>query len=181
LKAAIVVIDMINDFITGKLKCSRAVNIIPNIQRLLDFARKKGIPVIYACDSHVANIDREFDLWGPHAVVGTSGSEIIPEIKPREGDYVVAKRRYSAFFGTDLDLLLSELAANTLILTGVSTDVCVQNTAADAFFRGYKIIVPEDCVEAFTEQGHREALDYMGRVYGAQIMKLEELIRRLEE
>ncbi len=174
-RAALLVIDMLRDFIEGKLSSPRFRRVIPCIERLLEVARGRGVPVVYVCDSHVPGVDRELELWGPHAVRGTRGAEVIDELKPREGDYIVLKRRYSGFFQTDLDLLLRELGVDTVILTGVSTDVCVLHTAADAFFRGYRVVVVEDCVEAFTEEGHRWALDYMKRVYGAKIVRSEEI------
>jgi len=180
-KYAILVIDMLNDFIYGPLSSERFKKIIPNIKRLLEEARKKNIPVIYTNDSHIKGVDYELRIWGDHAIKGTKGAEVIDELKPTSSDYIIEKRRYSAFFNTDLDLLLRELEVDSLILTGVSTDVCVLHTAADAFFRGYKIIIPEDCVEAFTEEGHKWALDYMRRIYKAEILKLEDVLKRIED
>lgn len=175
----ILVVDMINDFVTGKLGIKRAKGIIPNIRRLLEFARLRGIPVVYACDCHLRD-DAELKLWGLHAMAGTEGAEAVPELSPREGDLLVKKNRYSPFFGTDLDRLLQDLKVTKLVLVGVSTDICIQNTAADAFYRGYEIVVPKDCVEAFTEEGHKRAIEYMEKVYGAQITTSDELIKTLE-
>ncbi|MEM2908387.1 MAG: isochorismatase family cysteine hydrolase [Candidatus Hadarchaeales archaeon] len=175
---AIIVVDMINDFVTGELGISRAKDIIPNIKKLLDFARAKGVPIIYACDSHSRD-DAEVKLWGPHAIAGSKGAEIVEELKPREGDVLVKKSKYSPFFGTDLDRLLRDLGVTELVLVGVSTDICILHTAADAFYRGYGIFVPSDCVEAFTREDHERALEYMRRVYGAKIVSSDELIRSL--
>lgn len=178
-KAAVLVIDMLNDFVHGALKVDRAQRIIPNIRKLVEHARSRKIPVIYTNDSHIKGVDGEFRLWPEHAVEGTWGAEVIEELKPTEADYVVKKRRYSAFYSTHLDLLLRELDVDTLILTGLVTDVCVQHTAADAFFRGYHIIVPEDCVDSLSEERHRAALEYMKNIYGCEITKTEDLIGRL--
>lgn len=174
-KAAIIVIDMLKDFVTGALKCERARRIIPNIRRLLERGRGKGIPVIYASDAHVPEVDHEFKLWGSHAVEGTNGAQVIDELKPQEGDHVIGKRRYSAFFGTDLDLLLKELDVSTVILTGLHSNLCVKHTAADAFFRGYSVVIPEDCVEAFTEEDFRFGIEYMRKMYGAKIISSKDL------
>lgn len=178
MKTAVIVIDMLNDFVTGVLKCERAPRIIPNVQRLLDFARKKGVPVIYANDAHFPGVDKEFELWPPHAVIGTKGAEVINELKPMKGDYIIQKRRYTAFYGTDLNLLLRELGVDTLVLVGLVTDVCVQHTAADAFFRGYRIIVPEDCVETLTEEAQKSGIKYLKTNYGCGITNIHELIER---
>jgi len=176
-KTALIVVDMLNDFVTGALKCERAPRIIPNTQRLLDFVRKKGIPVIYANDTHLPSVDKEFKIWPSHAVAGTKGAEVIDELKPLKGDYIVQKRRYSAFYGTDLDLLLRELHVNTLILVGLVTNVCIQHTAADAFFRGYRIIVPEDCVETLTEIAQKSGIEYLKTMYGCKITNMQELMK----
>jgi len=177
-KAAVVVIDMINDFVTGVFKNERAEKIVPTIKRLLNFARESKIPVVYVNDAHLPNVDIEFEVWPQHAVAGTWGAQVVDELKPEKGDFVLQKRRYSAFQGTDLDQLLRELRVDTLILAGVVTDICIQHTAADAFFRGYKIIVPQDCVEAVDEQTQKAALDYLKRVYGCEITKTDKIMKR---
>jgi nicotinamidase-related amidase len=84
-------------------------------------------------------------------VAGTPGAEVVTELAPRDEDYVVPKRRYSGCFGTDLDMLLRELGVDTVVLTGLHTNICVRHTAADAFQEGYSVVVPTDAVEAFTE------------------------------
>ncbi len=178
MKTAIVVVDMINDFVIGSLKCESAFKIIPNIRRLLNFVRKKEIPVIYTNDTHLPGIDEEFEIWPQHALVGTKGAEVIEELKPVKGDYIIQKRRYSAFFGTYLDLLLRELEVDTLVLVGLVTNVCIQNTAADAFFRGYRVIVPEDCVEAVNEEVQKSAIEYMKTIYGCKITNVDELMKK---
>ncbi|RLF23598.1 MAG: cysteine hydrolase [Thermoprotei archaeon] len=180
-RVAVLVIDMLKDFVTGALKCERAKDIIPNISKILEAARAHKIPVIYTNDSHLPDIDAEFRLWGPHAIKGTDGAEVVDELKPKSGDYIVEKRRYSAFFQTDLDILLRELKVDTLILTGIHSTVCVLHTAADAFFRGYRVIVVEDATTTFTVEEHKRALDYMKNIYGAEIMKTDEIITRIKE
>ena len=108
-KPAILVVDMLNDFVTGALGCDRARDIVPATAKLLDAARKAGVPVIYCNDAHRPGIDRELQLWGDHAIAGTKGAEVIPELAPQACDYVVPKRRYSGFFQTDLDILLMSI------------------------------------------------------------------------
>lgn len=178
MKTAVIVIDMINDFVTGVFKSDRAAKIIPNIKALLDYTRKQKVPIVYATDAHLLNVDPEFDVWGSHAVAGSRGAEIIDELKPHKGDFRVLKRKYSAFQGTDLDQLLRELKIDTVILTGVVTDICIQHTAADAFFRGYKIIVPKDCVEAVDAKTQEEAIRYIKKAYGPEITTSKELVKK---
>jgi len=178
MKTAVIVIDMINDFVTGVFKSDRAAKIIPNIKALLDFARKHKVPVVYATDAHLPNVDPEFDVWGSHAVAGTWGAQIIDELKPHKGDFHVLKRKYSAFQGTDLDQLLRKSKVDTVVLTGVVTDICIQHTAADAFFRGYKIIVPKDCVEAVDAPTQEAAIKFLRKAYGPEITTSKELMKK---
>ena len=169
---------MINDFVTGVFKSDRAARIIPNIRALLDHARKVRVPVIYATDAHLPGIDSEFDVWGRHAEAGSWGAEVVDELTPRKGDFRVFKRKYSAFQGTDLDQLLRELKVDTVILTGVVTDVCIQHTAADAFFRGYKVVVPKDCVEAVDEETQEASVKFIERTYGSTVTTSKELMKK---
>jgi nicotinamidase-related amidase len=181
MRMSVIVVDMLNDFVTGALKCERASRIIPNIESLLDSARKKGIPVIYVSDAHLPGVDDELELWPSHAIVGTEGAEIIEELKPVKGDYTLQKRRYSAFYETGLDPLLRELKVDTVALVGLVTNVCIQHTAADAFFRGYRIMILEDCVEAPTEEAQKTAFKYLKKNYGSEITDVQELMRLIEK
>ena len=133
---AILVVDMLNDFVTGSIGCDRAVEILPATARLLDAARAAGVPVIYCNDSHLPGIDRELQIWGDHAIKGTPGAEVVPELAPQPQDYVVPKRRYSGFFQTDLDILLKELGVKTVVITGLHTHMCCRHTSADAYCLG---------------------------------------------
>ncbi len=180
-KYAVIVIDMLEEFVRGRLRAEAAEAIIPSIRRLVSFARAHGVPVVYAVDSHYPGVDAEFGLWGPHAVRGSPEARVVDELKPAEGDYVVQKRRYDAFFETDLDLLLRELGVGAVILTGIHTHICVQQTAAGAFYRGYKIIVPVDCVAAATKEWHERGLEYMRAFFGAELTTSEMLIERLKK
>ena len=174
---AIIIVDVLNDFVTGSLRCDRAQRIVPHLVDLVKNAREKGIPVIYSNDAHIKGIDHELKLWGDHAIVGTEGAEVIPELEPKEGDYIVPKRRYSGFYGTDMEMLLKELNVDTVILTGLHAHMCVRHTAADAYYRGYNIIVPTDGVDSFTEEDYLAGLKYLKEVYGAEISNVDEIVR----
>ncbi len=166
---ALVVIDMLKGFVGDRER-----KIIDNVKNLIDVCRRKGFPVIYVCDSHIPG-DREFKLWGEHALRGTEDAEVVDELKPTNRDYVVYKRRYSGFFGTDLDLLLKELRVEEVILCGIYTEYCVKHTAADAFFNGYDVTIVRDCVLSYEDKMQELMLDYMAKAYGAKIVSLEQL------
>jgi len=178
---AVIIIDMLNDFVTGDLKCERAKPIIPNLKKLVDAARKHSIPVIYSNDAHYLADAEVVQKWGKHAIKGTKGAEVIPELKPTPKDYIIEKRTYSGFYETGLDPLLRSMydgeGVKTVILGGLHTNICVRHTAADAFFRGYKITVARDGVEAFTKEDHEQGLKYLEYAYNARIMTLDEIIK----
>ena len=184
IRRAVIVIDMLNDFVRGNLKCERAERIIPNLKRLIEAARTHKVPVIYSNDAHLESDFEVVNRWGKHAMKGTKEAEVIPELKPEKGDYIVEKRTYSGFFETGLDSLLRSLyggrGANELILTGLHVNICVRHTAADAFFRGYKILIPKDCVEAFTEKDYEEGLEYLKFAYNARITTSDEIIEEMK-
>ena len=123
-KYAVLVVDMLNDFVTGALKCDRGLAIVPKTKQLLDGCRQKDVPVIFCNDAHLKGVDHELKFWGDHAIAGTFGAQVIPELGLCEKDFVVPKRRYSGFFQTDLKLLLDELKVNTVIVTGLHTLIC---------------------------------------------------------
>lgn len=175
MKKVLIIVDMINDFVTGKLGSVRAREIVPNIAALINKARKQGIPVIYLRDAHTKD-DREMAIWGEHAMKGTEASEIIPELKPEKTDAVFEKRWYSAFVDTGLPDKLKKMSADTLIFTGVSTDICVQNNVGHAYFSGYKTIVPRDCTASIDEESHEQALKYMKNIFGTEITTSDKVL-----
>jgi nicotinamidase-related amidase len=172
LRRALVVVDMIEDFVreSGALYCGPSMaRIVPVIQGELDRARSSGEPVVYLKDDHLPD-DAEFAQFPPHAIAGTKGAEIVPELAPRDGDIVVTKRRYSGFFGTDLDITLRERGVDTLRLVGDCTNICVLFTAADARNLGYAVEVVRDGVTSFDLEAHADALRELEKTLGATIL-----------
>ncbi len=168
---ALIINDMENDFVheKGALRADKAIMCVEPIKKLKTLMKKEGAPVIYVCDTHFKN-DKEFEKWGSHTVDGTWGAEIIDDLKPDEDDYVIKKWRYSAFYATPLDMLLRHLNVDTIVLTGVLTDVCIQHTTADAYFRGYKTVVPRSCTTTVTEERKETALTFIKQMYDAEIV-----------
>ena len=173
MKTVLIVADMINDFVTGKFGSERARNIVPNVVALVKKAHKLGVPVIFLRDAHSAT-DRELDIWGEHAMKGSKGSEIIPELKPEKNDIVIEKKQYIA--SVELPETLKQMNADTLIFTGVSTDICVQNSVAQAYFSGYKTIVPRDCTASIDEETYEYSLKYMKNIFGTEITSSDKVL-----
>ena len=176
-KTAILVVDMLNDFVTGALKCERGLAIVPKTAELLNAARKHGVKVIFCNDAHIKGVDHELKLWGEHAIAGTPGAQVIPELNVCDADYIVPKRRYSGFFHTDLDLLLRELGVDTVIMTGLHTHMCVRHTSADAYCLGYNVVVASDATDSFTQEDYDGGIKYLKEVYGARVATVDELIK----
>jgi nicotinamidase-related amidase len=171
-KRALVVIDMIEDFAHegGALYCGPTMGqIIPVIQKELTRARSAGEAVIYLTDNHVPD-DAEFKIFPPHAIAGSRGAEIIPELAPEDEDDVIPKRRYSGFFGTDLDITLRERQVDTVRLVGDCTNICVLYTAADARNLGYAVEVVREAVTSFDQEAHHDALRELEKTLGAKIV-----------
>lgn len=182
---AVLVVDMLNDFVYGTLKCSRAKKIIPKIKLLLDISRKNGVPIFYCSDAHLKSDVYEFNLWGPHALKSTKGAQIIQDLAPSSSDTIITKRTYSAFYNTKLDELLKKKFSNKgpdiIVITGIHTNICVRHTAFDAFVRGYDVVIPEDGITSFQEQDHVVALDYMKTNYGVKITTISKLIEQISK
>jgi ureidoacrylate peracid hydrolase len=151
-RTAVLVVDMLNDF------CKQGgAMVLPGYERLiapqrivLDAGRRAGTAIVYISDSHRPNMrhEREFLKRTAHCFDGSWGARIIEELAPRPDDIVVTKRRYSGFFNTDLDLTLKDMEIQSIVVMGVVTNICVRSTVHDAFFLGYGVVVPEDCVAA---------------------------------
>lgn len=174
MKYAVVVIDMIHDFVYGKLGSEGAKEIIPNIEDLLKSASENDVPIYFVEDSHEEG-DKELELWGEHAMEKKKGSQTVSDLD-RFADEKLEKHTYSAFFETGLDELICSSSIDRLILVGVSTDICIQNSAAIAFFDGYEMIVPPDCTAAISKDKRETALEYMKNVYGVELEESEDII-----
>ena len=167
---AVLVVDMLRGFAEEghPLYCGEtAREIIPNIEKLIEREIKKGSRIFFIADSHAPD-DNEFKIFPPHCIEGTIESEIIPELAKFPGK-TVAKKRYSAFYGTRLAEELDKIAPGKIIVCGVCTDICVMHTVADARNRDFPVEVPEDCVASFDSEAHKWALTHMEKVLGARL------------
>lgn len=135
----------------------------PRVRRLIDRCREVGIPVVWIQEVHkpsMIDIGRELDgAEGPHCAEGEDGTEIAAWLDPQPEEFVIRKRRYSAFFGTELEIVLKAYKADTVMLIGGLTDVCIHYTAVDAHQHDYVVRVLTDCVGGSTERAHHNALD----------------------
>ncbi|MFE2432620.1 cysteine hydrolase family protein [Streptomyces sp. NPDC059373] len=143
---------------------------LPRYVSLVDTARAHGVPVVFIQEVHkpsMVDIGRELDgSEGPHCVEGLPGTEIAADLNPQPEEFVVRKRRYSAFFGTELEIVLKAYKASTLFLIGGLTDVCIHYTAVDAHQHDYRIRVLTDAVGGSSKAAHDAslaAIEYLQR------------------
>lgn len=168
---AVLVVDMLRGFLEEGYPLyigAEPRKIIPNIQNLLDRELSRGSKIIFLCDNHDPD-DLEFEMFPPHCIAGTAEAEIIPELAKYEGE-VIPKKRYSGFYGTNLEKKLLEIIPDKLIICGVLTNICVMHTTADARNRDYEVEIPADCVASPDEAAHRFALEHMDKVLGAKLV-----------
>jgi nicotinate phosphoribosyltransferase len=167
---AVLVVDMLRGFMEEgyPLYCgARARRIISNIQGLLERELAQDSKIFFICDHHDPD-DSEFKVFPPHCVAGSAEVEVIPELTQYPGE-VIPKKRYSAFYGTNLDEKLKQLKPEKVIVCGVCTDICVCHTVANARNRDYQVEVPVDCVASFDEKAHHFALEHMEKVLGTRL------------
>ncbi|MEV4420764.1 isochorismatase family cysteine hydrolase [Patulibacter sp. NPDC049589] len=169
---ALVVVDVQGSFVDGddpavpKAGDAQArAALLARIVAIIDACRASAVPVVTIQEVHkpsLVDIGRELDgAEGPHALEGDPATELAPGIAPRPDEYLIRKRRYSAFFATELDLVLRSLGARTVLLVGGMTDVCIHYTAVDAHQHDYRIRVVEDCVIGTSDDAHEAALRAM--------------------
>ena len=166
-KTAIIVVDMQNDFVAAgaPMETPAARAIVPKLAGLLRAGRAAGIKVIYTAHVHRrdgSDMGLFDDMHPPIAsraalVDGSEGAGIYPDLAPTAGEHVIRKHRYSAFFGTDLDIILREWGVDTVVICGTTTENCCLSTARDAMFRNYRVVFLSDTTATY---------DYPDRGFG---------------
>lgn len=183
MRTALIVVDMLDDFVDGVLANPAAKAIIAPIASLADLARSDPEwVVVYGNDAHQPD-DVELRLFPPHAMAGTPGAAVVGDLEPQPGDLIVAKRAYSAFTGTELEDDLRRADVGRLVVVGQHTDCCVRHTCYDAFVRGLDLVVVSDATtvlerpgDASTRLRQDQALAYLQDYYGAAIEPAEALV-----
>jgi len=175
-KTALLIVDLQNDNLVkgGKFEGSGAVehaekqNVIQNIKAIADKAREAGIPVFhnhFVVEEGAKGIGSRAPIFRAIAEVGsivrgTWGSAPVKEVEPQEGDFVIEKSRMSAFNGTQLDVLLRGLGVETIIVTGVWTNMAVEHTCRDGADHGYEVVIATDGTSSISEEWQNAALNY---------------------
>jgi nicotinamidase-related amidase len=166
-RVALVLLDVINDleFPGGARLLAHALPMARRLAALRARAHRAGVPVIYVNDNY-GRWQSDFRRLTAHCLEdGVRGRPLAELLAPAPDDYFVLKPKHSGFYATSLELLLSYLGSETLIVTGLAGDRCVLFTVSDAYMRDYRLVVPADCVASETARANHEALAQMRRLF----------------
>jgi len=162
LKPAIIIVDMLKDSFNdahGNPVTPFARSIVPRINQLTERARRRSIPVVFSMDSFLPG---DFIFGGKmkeHSLRGTPGAEVTDELNQCPSDYYSPKRRFSAFFKTDLDQTLRLLEVDTAVITGINSHWCVLGSAFDALANDFRAVILEDCCASYTREIHESTMN----------------------
>lgn len=169
---AVVVINLLVDMIERKKPFPMPPEydqVLAQTVTFINAARDAGYPIVFIQDQHRPD-DKEFtdfSVGQPHAVRGSEGAQLVPQLVPLgQNDYTVGKRRFSAFFGTDLDLYLREEGIRQIVIVGRPSNVCALYSAVDGFMRHYQVVAISDCLYSRTREMHERAMDEFAATLG---------------
>jgi nicotinamidase-related amidase len=176
-ESALILVDVVTnfEFEDGDELMKRTLPIARNLARLKERAKKAGVPVVYVNDNF-GKWQEDFKTMSGHfAKPDSKGHRVVQLLMPEPDDYYVLKPHRSAFYSTTLELLLRDLKAKTLIITGVTTDICILFSANDAYMRGFDLHIPCDCVAAVKPAFTKQAMEFIKRVLKADTRKSTEI------
>ena len=160
----LIVIDMLNDFLAS-WEPGRRRELVQSINELAGVFRSRSLPVVFIrqeFEPDLSDAFPEMKAKGIHKVIkGTPGCQIVSELAVAPSDTVLVKKRYSAFFGTELDHELARLKADTIVLAGINTHACIRTSAIDAYQRDWSVVLALDCIGSYDRRHHEVSLDYM--------------------
>jgi nicotinamidase-related amidase len=175
---------MLNDFFErSPVLATQRSRLVASTNLLVRAFRSAGLPVFwvrqeFAPDLHDAFLEMRANKVSI-TIAGTAGGELLPELEHSPADPVIVKKRYSAFFGTDLDARLSQIRPAVLVIAGVNTHACVRMTVIDAYQRDYDVILPEECVASSDPEHHDVTLRYLdGKI--ARIVPTADVVDLIE-
>ena len=175
MKAALVIVDMLKDTFQKHPNAyivKEAFNFVPTINRLASMFRQHDFPVIFSCDSF---FQEDFIFKGkmkPHSIRGTEGAQVIDSLDQDPRDFVSEKRRFSAFFKTDLDQTLRTFDVDTVFVVGLATHICILTTVLDAVASDFHAVLVKDCCAAPTREIHDSIIETYEKVAFNPLMRV---------
>jgi ureidoacrylate peracid hydrolase len=187
-RACLLVIDMQNEFLAedGAVFFHYAEAVVPNIKRLLSAFREASLPVIFTGHVHedpAVDGGMTAEWWpdikmGKSLIKGTKGVEIFGALKPQRNERIIWKHRYSAFYNTDLELILRGMEVTDLVIVGVLTNCCCESTARDAFFRDFRVFFLADGTAASEPEFHLASLKNLAYAF-AYVTTTDSILKQL--
>ncbi|MGA2048948.1 MAG: isochorismatase family cysteine hydrolase [Terracidiphilus sp.] len=163
-RPALIVIDMLNDYL-GTWEQGKRQRLTQSINELVGLMHSASNPVIWVRQEFEEDLrDAFLEMKAKDirvTIKGTEGCRIVPELAVAEQDPVIVKKRYSAFYRTELEKLLAQMRPDTLILAGINTHACIRTTAIDAYQRDWPVVLAADCVDSYDQEHHAISLAYM--------------------
>jgi nicotinamidase-related amidase len=176
-KVATLIIDTQVDFFNHERLMRRRAALAKSINELVAASRASHTPVIWVRQEFAPDLsDASLEVRRKNiriVIAGSPGAATLPELDARASDAVIIKKRYSAFFGTELDGVLARLAPETLVVAGINTHACVRATVIDAYQRDYDVILARDCIDSHDEQHHAVSWRYMDGKIGRGMSNAE--------
>jgi nicotinamidase-related amidase len=183
-KTALIIVDMVKDFTdeNGLVYYPQNKEVLPKIEKVNKASKEHNVQVIFMRHSYRKDkYDKNLINMRPNCISGSGGDEIDNSLTVNEKtDYIIKKRRYSAFFGTDLDLILRENNIEHVVIVGTKTNCCIRATVTDAYYLNYDVIVLEDCVATNDEIVQRVHLNDIRKYFG-KVMSSDQFIKGLQE
>lgn len=182
-KSALIVVDMVYDFTNpdGLVYYPQNREILPRIAQVVEQCRNYGMTIIYMQHCYrKGKPEKNLVNMRPNCIEGSGGETIDPMLPVHPEDYVIKKRRYSGFFGTDLDLVLRENHVENTIIVGTKTNCCIRATVTDAYYLDYQPIVLRDCVATNSDVVNEVHLTDIQKYFG-QVITSDELFQWMKE
>ena len=181
-QAVLLIIDMLNDFFKEGPLAERRTDLVCSVNELIALFRSSDLPIIWVRQEFAPDLSDAFLEMRKRGtaitIAGTDGCQILPELDYDPDDQVIVKKRYSAFFGTDLDNILSSLNPDSIVVSGINTHACVRTTAIDAYQRDYDVVIASECVASYDDEHHYVTMRYLdGKI--AQAMSNAEVSKFL--
>lgn len=165
MNAVALIIDMQKDFFKHKSLMEQRGSLVDSVNDLVRVARAEKCPIVWVRTEFMVDMSDAFlDMRRqgvPICVVGSDGAKLLDELEIEPGDTIIVKKRYSAFFRTELDRLLVNWNPTHLIFAGIHTHACVRTTVIDAYQRDYDVILARDCMASYDQEHHAVSLRYM--------------------
>jgi nicotinamidase-related amidase len=181
-RTGLVIIDLQKGIVGRQTEPHTAQTVVANAARLAETFRKNGSPVVLVrvtfSEDGGDRLKQPVDSPMQGGPLPPDWSEIVPELGPKPGDFVVTKRQWGAFYGTDLDLQFRRRGIDTIVLGGISTNMGVESTARDAFELGYGLVLVEDAMASMTAESHRFPIENVFPRLG-RIRSTEEVLRAI--